>query len=110
MRRLALLTLLAVLSPGCGPLGSTDDGSGGPTSGTGGGQGGCGTDADTWASFGAAFFAGSCGSCHTFTHAEVQSSRRTIAIALTAGSMPMGGGLDDTARSRALAYLSCGAP
>jgi hypothetical protein len=122
---LCLLTLAA-----CGP--DTDDDTsttggitasgggsgGGTTSTTGGGGGTSGTSSsctDTWSSYGQAFFASTCDSCHQHssefsTQAAVQGSRSRIESVISSGAMPQGTSLSSTEKTRILAYLACGAP
>jgi len=112
MRRLPLLALLALFPLACGPLDTTPGTTGGGVGAAGGGSGSssCTTDPDTWSSFGDAFFSSECAGCHVFSHAAVQAGHGAIASAISRGSMPQGGVLDDTLRRQVLAYLACGAP
>lgn len=123
-RLFALSVVLLLLSAACGPdpaqLGPTGGGggSGGGSAGGGnggGGDGGSTAGCDTWAGYGATFFATNCTSCHHHagqftTAASVQAELSYISAEIRYGAMPQGTTLSAAEEQRVLAYLGCGAP
>jgi hypothetical protein len=79
--------------------------------GSGSGAVACTVLPDTWTNYGMAFFGQSCGGCHTWASSYAGVAARTTQAqgAISAGVMPPGG-LDPSARQRAIDWLACGAP
>ena len=104
-------TTMAVMGRNCVPVtGATCTGTGGGGGATGGG-GGTQCTTDTWANYGASFFASSCTRCHQqfATKSVVVSYKLSISSRISSGSMPPGG-LTSADKTRILHYLSCGVP
>lgn len=95
-RHLSLLLLVATMLS-CGP----DNASTGPC-----------TSTDTWASYGHSFMSSNCATCHTAygSQGTVQAGTGSISSVISSGSMPRGITLTAAERTRAEAWLNCGAP
>jgi hypothetical protein len=104
---------------GSGGGGGTTGGGGGSTGGGGGATGGGGgttCTTDTWANYGASFFANNCTNCHTGHHTGefttksfVVTYKSSITSRISSGNMPPAG-LTSADKTRILKYLSCGVP
>jgi hypothetical protein len=107
VRSLVVFAFFVLFVCACG----LDTGEQGVGTGAGGGTASAGCT-DTWSSYGATFFGGSCGGCHggLSSHAGVQANAGSALSAISSGYMPRGAGLSQAARDRAVAYLQCGAP
>ena len=75
----------------------------------------CTDTQDTWTSYGSAFFASQCRSCHQHaaqfgTQASVQASLNQLASEISSGKMPQGAALSTAEKTRVLGWLACGAP
>ncbi len=74
------------------------------------------TCSDTWAAYGANFFATECtGACHRhdttwLTVEDVRRDADSIRLSVETGSMPQAGPLSITDQRRLMTWLACGAP
>lgn len=98
-RTLRLLVVVSCFLTACG----------GPTAAE------CASNADTYTSYGKAFIATNCQSCHEHasqfgTQAAVQASATSMESEISSGKMPEGISLSTTERARVIAWLGCGAP
>ena len=65
---------------------------------------------DTWGNFAQAFMANNCAGCHSFASSVATLKPHQNAARISDGSMPPGGGLSASDKSRILLWLSCGLP
>ena len=75
--------------------------------------GAAGCTGDTYASYGATFFAGRCDGCHGAaysSYAAVSASAKQIQAEISNGSMPKGPPLPASERDRILLWFKCGLP
>jgi hypothetical protein len=105
------LLSIALLTLACGAPDLGSDGAGGGT-GSSAVPITCTPTADTWATFGEAFFSSTCAGCHgtLADQGTVNGLTRTLASAMSTGAMPQGDRLAAADKARVLASLACGAP
>ncbi len=65
---------------------------------------------DTWVNFAQAFMVNNCAGCHSYANSVATLKPHQNAARISDGSMPPGGGLSASDKSRILLWLSCGLP